>query len=193
MIDIALTLDDLQHKNRKIAKVIGIDNLLALSDYSGGTVLQIPSKKELFKLKVYKAISEEFDGTNTRKLAVKYRVSKTTICNIIGKRLGECLVRQLENINVENDGIDVLQDKHKELARIIGMDNLLALSECFGGTPIYISKREEIMKRKVYRTAKEEYDKNNLSLNEVAKKYDISMTTLYNVVNGKMLIDGEPI
>lgn len=193
MINIALTLDDLQHKNRKIAKVIGIDNLLALSDYSGGTSVQIPSKKELFKLKVYKAISEEFDGTNARKLSSKYRVSKTTIYNIASKRLSDNLVRQLENLSTDNDEIDVLQDKHKELARIIGMDNLLALSECFGGTPIYMSKREDIMKRKAYRAAKEEYDRNNLTLNEVAKKYDISIATLYNVVNGKVLIDGEPI
>lgn len=193
MIDIALTLDDLQHKNREIAEVIGIDNLLALSDYSGGTFVQIPSKKELFKLKVYKTISEEFDGTNARKLSLKYSVSTATIYNIASKRLSENLVRQLESINTENDGIDVLNDKHKELAIIIGMDNLLTLSECFGGTQIYMSKREDIVKRKVYRAAKEEYDKNNLSVNEVAKKYDISIATLYNVVNGKVLIDGEPI
>ena len=39
-----LTLDDLQEQHRQYAEVIGIDNLLRLSDTYGGTSIYIPQR-----------------------------------------------------------------------------------------------------------------------------------------------------
>ena len=44
-----LTLDDLQDQHREYAEVIGVDNLLRLSDNFGGTSIYIPQRRELEK------------------------------------------------------------------------------------------------------------------------------------------------
>ena len=48
-----LTLDDLQEQHRGYAEIIGLDNLLKLSDAFGGTNIYIPQRKELEKYKIY--------------------------------------------------------------------------------------------------------------------------------------------
>lgn len=83
-----LTLDDLQEQHRQYAEVIGIDNLLRLSDTYGGTSIYIPQRRELLKNRTYNAIYREFDGSNVDQLVKKYGVSKSTIYKIVGDRLG---------------------------------------------------------------------------------------------------------
>lgn len=78
-----LTIDDLQEQHREYAEVIGVDNLIKLSRAFGGSSIYIPQEKELVKNKIYRAISEEFDGTNMKKLAVKYKVSEATVYNVV--------------------------------------------------------------------------------------------------------------
>ena len=63
-----LTLDDLQEQHRQYAEVIGIDNLLRLSDTYGGTSIYIPQRRELLKNRTYNAIYREFDGSNVDQL-----------------------------------------------------------------------------------------------------------------------------
>lgn len=179
-----ITIDDFQDKHKELARIIGIDNLIALSENYGGTPLHIPKKNELLKLKKYKAISKEFDGTNVKILAKKYKVSKTTIYNIVGKRLNESLVKQLEeSVNIEDFENEVLQDKHKELARIIGIDNLITLSEYYGSNPFYVPQKNNLLKIKIHRDIYSEFDGTNIK--ELAKKYEVSETTAYNVVRYK--------
>ena len=57
-----LTLDDLQDQHREYAEVIGVDNLLRLSDNFGGTSIYIPQRRELEKNRIYRRIYQEFDG-----------------------------------------------------------------------------------------------------------------------------------
>lgn len=83
-----LTLDDLQEQHREYAEVIGIDNLLKLSDTFGGTSIYIPQRKELEKNKVYARIYKEFDGGNLQELTQKYGVSKSTIYKIVSDKIG---------------------------------------------------------------------------------------------------------
>ena len=83
-----LTLDDLQEQHRQYAEVIGIDNLLRLSDTYGGTSIYIPQRRELLKNRTYNAIYREFDGSNVDQLVKKYGGSKSTIYKIVGDRLG---------------------------------------------------------------------------------------------------------
>lgn len=83
-----LTLDDLQEQHRGYAEIIGLDNLLKLSDAFGGTNIYIPQRRELEKYKVYNMIYREFDGSNLQELTQKYGVSKSTVYKIVGDKLG---------------------------------------------------------------------------------------------------------
>lgn len=83
-----LTLDDLQEQHREYAKIIGLDNLLKLSDAFGGTTIYIPQRRELEKNKVYNQIYKEFDGRNLQELTQKYGVSKSTVYKIVGDKIG---------------------------------------------------------------------------------------------------------
>lgn len=83
-----LTLDDLQEQHREYAKIIGLDNLLKLSDAFGGSNIYIPQRKELEKYKIYHMIYKEFDGSNLQELTQKYGVSKSTIYKIVGDKVG---------------------------------------------------------------------------------------------------------
>lgn len=85
-----LTLDDLQQQHREYAEVIGIDNLLKLSDNFGGTSIYIPQRRELMKNKIYAAIYKEFDGSNLPELTQKYGVSKSTVYKIVQDKVGHC-------------------------------------------------------------------------------------------------------
>lgn len=75
---------------------------------------------------------------------------------------------------------DDLQDQHKEFAEVIGMDNLIKLSKHFGGTAIYVPQKRELVKLKIYSLIKQEY--NGTNIKELAGKYDVSESTVYNVV-----------
>ena len=83
-----LTLDDLQEQHREYAKIIGLDNLLRLSDAFGGSNIYIPQRKELEKNKIYDQIYREFDGSNLQELTQKYGVSKSTVYKIVGYKIG---------------------------------------------------------------------------------------------------------
>lgn len=84
-----LTLDDLQEQHRSYAEIIGLDNLLKLSDAFGGTNIYIPQRKELEKNKIYNMIYREFDGSNLQELTQRYGVSKTTVYNIVQEKRQE--------------------------------------------------------------------------------------------------------
>lgn len=81
-----LTLDDLPDSQREIAEVIGIDNLLKLSDNFAGNPLYINQRKELEKEMVYRRIFKEFDGGNVMELTQRYGVSKTTVYKIVKEK-----------------------------------------------------------------------------------------------------------
>ncbi|MGN1144892.1 MAG: Mor transcription activator family protein, partial [Acetatifactor sp.] len=74
-----LTKEDLQEQHQEFAEVIGVENLIKLSNYFGGTSIYIPQRRELVKLKVYGMIKAEYNGTNIKELAGKYDVSESTV------------------------------------------------------------------------------------------------------------------
>lgn len=84
-----LTLDDLPDSQREIAEVIGIDNLLKLSDNFAGNPLYINQRKELEKEMVYRRIFNEFDGSNVTELTQKYSVSRATVYKIVKEKREE--------------------------------------------------------------------------------------------------------
>ena len=87
-------------------------------------------------------------------------------------------------MKIENVSMEDLSALHKEYAQVIGVEALLKLSEYFGGTQIYIPKREELIKHKIYRLVKKEYEEGKLGIKALARKYNISETTVYRLVKG---------
>ena len=90
-----ISLEDLQEKHRSYAEIIGIERLLELAKVYGGTQIYIPKPEELLKNRKYKAISEEFDGTNIKELAKKYRVSESTVYRLVRDQIVKAASRQV--------------------------------------------------------------------------------------------------
>ena len=107
-----LTLDDLQDEYRECAEIIGIDNLLRLSDNYGGSSIYIPQRFKLEKNKVYENIYKEFDGGNIRELVEKYGVCQATIYNIVKDRMEDVKKerkRERQNIPGQISIMDLLE------------------------------------------------------------------------------------
>lgn len=85
--------------------------------------------------------------------------------------------------------IEDLQEQHRDFAEVLGMENLIRLSEHFGGTSIYVPQRRELVKLRVYGMIRREYDGSNIK--ELASRYDVSESTVYNVVRDILLRGGE--
>ena len=81
--------------------------------------------------------------------------------------------------------IEDLQEQHRDFAEALGMENLIKLSEHFGGTSIYVPQRRELVKQRVYGLIRKEYDGTNIQ--ELASRYDVSESTVYNVVRDILL------
>lgn len=106
-----LTLDDLQEQHRGYAEIIGLDNLLKLSDAFGGTNIYIPQRKELEKYKIYNMIYKEFDGSNLQELTQRYGVSKTTVYNIVQEKrheISDRIKREKDNLPGQMSIMDIL-------------------------------------------------------------------------------------
>ncbi|MCM1057713.1 MAG: hypothetical protein NC517_08910 [Firmicutes bacterium] len=82
-----LDLEDLQEQHREIAEIVGLDGFLELVKTFGGSAIYIPQMREVTKMRVYRKISEEFDGTNIKALAGKYEVSESTVYNVVREQI----------------------------------------------------------------------------------------------------------
>lgn len=82
-----LELDDLQEQHREIAESVGMDSFLELVKTFGGSAIYIPQMREVTKMRVYRKIAEEFDGTNIKALASKYEVSESTVYNVVREQI----------------------------------------------------------------------------------------------------------
>lgn len=82
-----LEMDELQEQHREIAECIGMAGFLALVKTFGGSSIYIPQMREVTKLRVYRKIAEEFDGTNIKALASKYEVSESTVYNVVRNQI----------------------------------------------------------------------------------------------------------
>lgn len=85
--------------------------------------------------------------------------------------------------------IEDLQEQHRDFAEALGMENLIRLSEHFGGTSIYVPQRRELVKQRVYGMIRSEYDGTNIK--ELAGKYEVSESTVYNVIRDILMRGSE--
>lgn len=80
---------------------------------------------------------------------------------------------------------DDLQENHREIADVVGFDNLIKLIEHFGGNSIYIPQKYELYRFKLYATILEQYDGTNIK--RLATDYGVSEKTVYTIVKNKIL------
>lgn len=87
-----LELEDLQEQHREIAESVGMGCFLELVKTFGGSAIYIPQMREVTKMRAYRKIAEEFDGTNIKALAGKYEVSESTVYNVVREQIksGKC-------------------------------------------------------------------------------------------------------
>lgn len=81
-----LTIDELDEKNREIAKIIGIDNLLLLCEYFGGTRIYINKLDHVTALLRNRKIKEEYNGYNSQQIVRKYNLTEIQIQRILNER-----------------------------------------------------------------------------------------------------------
>lgn len=82
----------------------------------------------------------------------------------------------------EGIGLDELKEQHREYAEIIGVENLLLLSEAYGGTSIYIPKIDDMLKSRKNAAIIREFNGGNIK--QLARKYNVSERTVYRLVRG---------
>lgn len=78
-----IRIEELKEQHREYAEVIGVENLIRLSEAYGGTAIYIPKMDDLLKSQKYAAIIQEFNGSNVRHLARKYNVSERTVYRLV--------------------------------------------------------------------------------------------------------------
>ncbi len=82
-----LEMEDLQEQHREIAEVIGLEAFKKLVEAFGGGAIYIPQQKEVIKNRVYRLVSEEYDGSNIKTLCVRYGISVTKAYDIVREQL----------------------------------------------------------------------------------------------------------
>lgn len=66
-----LDLNALKSEYKELAEIIGLESLISLCDYYGGTKIYVPTLKTLVVKDTKKLMANEFDGTNMIKLMRK--------------------------------------------------------------------------------------------------------------------------
>lgn len=95
-----LQIEDLQEQHQEFAEVLGMDNLIRLSEHFGGTSIYVPQKRELIKLKIFGLIRQEYDGTNIKELANKYDLSESTVYNVLRDMLLKGAAKKEAKVNI---------------------------------------------------------------------------------------------
>lgn len=95
-----LRVEDLQEQHQEFAEVLGMDNLLRLSERFGGTSIYVPQKRELVKLKIFGLIRQEYNGTNIKELAKKYELSESTVYNVLRDMLVKGAAKREAKANI---------------------------------------------------------------------------------------------
>lgn len=89
---------------------------------------------------------------------------------------------------MEKDDIRLedLQEQHQQYAQVIGVDNMIALAQEYGGTQIYIPKVDELIKNRKYRAISKGYEE-GMTIKELAAKYQVSESTVYRLVREQIV------
>jgi len=81
-----MTIEDLPGDYQEVARAIGVEHALKLSEYVGGMRLYFPQIDGLLRNARDKRICAEFNGCNHRELARKYALTETWIREIVQRK-----------------------------------------------------------------------------------------------------------
>lgn len=90
----------------------------------------------------------------------------------------DCTQKIFEELRPED-----LQENHKEIADVIGFDNLLKIVEHFGGNSVYFPQIYELCRNKIRLEILKQYDGTNIR--QLAAAYGISEKTVYTILKTK--------
>lgn len=81
-----LTMEELDEKNKDIAKIIGIENLLLLCEYFGGTRIYVNKLDHVTAILRNRKIKEEYNGYNSQHMVRKYNLTEIQIHRILNEK-----------------------------------------------------------------------------------------------------------
>lgn len=87
-VAIEMVPDDLPEAYRAVARVVGVENALKLSEELGGLPFYFPKIGTLISKKRDAYIRREFTGANYKELARKYALTEAWVRRIVSHRRG---------------------------------------------------------------------------------------------------------
>ena len=81
-----IKLDELPPKHRELVELIGLNNVITLSQYFQSTEMYIPNTNNILRSARNRSIRKEFTGDNYRELSRKYDLSDKQIKTILKER-----------------------------------------------------------------------------------------------------------
>lgn len=82
-----IKIEDLPDVYKMVAEEIGVENTVKLSELLGGMPYYFPKMDKLLMMKRDELIREQFDGSNYRALAKKFKVTEQTIRNKVNGKV----------------------------------------------------------------------------------------------------------
>ena len=83
---------------------------------------------------------------------------------------------------------DIADEQQKALAELIGIENYKKLVEVYGGSSIYIYKRDGFLRLLRDKNIKAEFKGD---YRELARKYNLSEVAIRNIVGEDILMEGQ--
>lgn len=80
---------------------------------------------------------------------------------------------------------EMIPETYYAIADAIGVKNLIALSQTFGGSMVYIPKYDSLTKN--IRDAKIKKEFNGANYRDLALKYNLSESTIRNIINSDII------
>lgn len=77
------TIEDITENHKPVAEIIGIEKFIQLSEYAKGDELYFPKVENIITPARNRKICKEYNGYNTKELAIKYNLTTKQIQNII--------------------------------------------------------------------------------------------------------------
>ena len=170
-----LKLSDLREDHRIAAEVVGLETYMDLCRVFGGTAIYMITRKTLYFNYYKKLILADRGKHSCKELAKIYPVSESTVRNI------------RRNADPENArdipgsfSMDNLPQELYDMAGLIGLELLLKLCDVCGGSFFYIPTEREATMKYIKRKILENRD--FFSKKELARIYNVSLSTVYNVL-----------
>lgn len=69
-----------------LAELVGIEAMIKIVEMFSGSMLYIPKMESVLAPIRDRHIREEFDGTNSRKLAIRYNVSESWVFRVVNEK-----------------------------------------------------------------------------------------------------------